>query len=299
MYIVSKYPRALTSENFAAAIARRFFDRSEHAHKIILREGEANNELALLVEGSDGGEDGEGGAFDLVFLDAGKRDYARQRALLLEHNLIRVGGLVVADNVLWAGAVPLHSEALECGDAEASAPPRQRHEKVTRALHDYVAQTAADARWQQLILPLRDGLSVCRRVRPPQPAGAPGQLHGEYSNLMSELSGKPRPPQLPTVPPSPQPPTFPPEGGFVTTFAVWVGGLPPHFDDNSLMQLFGAYGDISSCSVVKDRATGLSRNFGFVNFKSQQDAETAIQNVNGQQVEGRTIHARLKGVIKP
>ena len=80
-----------------------------------------------------------------------------------------LGGLVVADNVLWAGAVPLHSEALERGDAEASAPPRQRHEKVTRALYDYVAQTAADARWQQLILPVRDGISICRRVRPPQP----------------------------------------------------------------------------------------------------------------------------------
>jgi hypothetical protein len=225
-----------------------------------------------------------------VFLDAGKRDYARQRALLLEHNLIRVGGLVVADNVLWAGAVPLHSQALELGDAEASAPPRQRHEKVTRALHDYVAQTAADARWQQLILPLRDGLSVCRRVRPPQPAGAPGQLDGEYSNLMSKLSGKPRPPQPPAVPPG---------GGVVTTFAVWVGGLPPHFDDNSLMQLFSAYGNISMCSVVRDRATGLSRNFGFVSFKDQQDAETAIQNVNGQQVEGRTIQARLKVVMKP
>ena len=65
------------------------------------------------------------------------------------------------------------------------------------------------------------------------------------------------------------------------------------------MQLFGAYGDISSCSVGRHRATGLSRNFGYVNFKDQQDAETAIQDVNGQQVEGRTIQARLKGVMKP
>ena len=85
---------------------------------------------------------------------------------------------------------------------------------------------------------------------------------------MSKLSGKPRPPQPPTVPPG---------GGVVTTFAVWVGGMSPHFDDNSLMQLFGAYGDISSCSVGRHRAAGLSRNFGYVNFKDQQDAVTPKQ----------------------
>lgn len=121
-------------------------------------------EVEVAPEGNHVDEGVEGGAFDLVFLDAGKRDYARQRAMLLDHNLIRVGALVVADNVLWAGAVPLHSEALKRGDVEALAPPRDRNEKVTRALHDYVAQTAVDARWQQIILPLRDGLSVCRRV---------------------------------------------------------------------------------------------------------------------------------------
>jgi hypothetical protein len=181
---------------------------------------------------------------------------------------------------------------LGMGGGTADAPWRlnvdQQEQQMSR---DWDIMTGAAAPRNILARPPQPGQAMggmpfSRFGGPPQPAGAPGQLDGEYSNLMSELSGKPKPPQ---------PPMAPPGGGVVTTFAVWVGGLPPHFDDNHLTQLFGAYGDISSCSVVKDRATGLSRNFGFVNFKSQQDAETAIQNVNGQQVEGRTIQARLKG----
>ena len=86
----------------------------------------------------------------------------RMREVWVHSSDVWIG--VVADNVLWAGAVPLHSEALERGEPSATAQPRERHEKVTRALYDYVAQTAQDARWQQLVLPLRDGLSVCRRV---------------------------------------------------------------------------------------------------------------------------------------
>jgi len=80
--------------------------------------------------------------------------------------------------------------------------------------------------------------------------------------------------------------------------AVWVGGLPPHYDDNTLQQLFAPHGDVSSCSVVLDRATGKSRNFGFVNFRSESDGQAAIEAINAlriQDFDGRTIHARLKG----
>ena len=77
------------------------------------------------------------------------------------------------------------------------------------------------------------------------------------------------------------------------TFAVYVEGLPPNFDDNNLKQLFDPFVDISSCKI-KAGAIGYSTKIGFVNFKYEQDAETAIQNVNGQQVEGYTIQARHK-----
>jgi RNA recognition motif-containing protein len=77
------------------------------------------------------------------------------------------------------------------------------------------------------------------------------------------------------------------------TFAVYVEGLPPNFDDNNLKQLFDPFVDISSCKI-KPGAIGYSTKIGFVNFRNEQDAETAIQNVNGQQVEGYTIQARHK-----
>jgi predicted O-methyltransferase YrrM len=196
----------------AAAIARRFFERSAFTNKIELRHGDASEELALLaaalgqmdgaeelggrsearrVEGlgeretasrvdrasvghRSGGNDGRvkggsssaaaGEAFDLVFLDAGKRDYLAQRQMLVEHGLVRVGGLVIADNVIWAGEVPRHWQQLLQGDAEAHSPARDRRERVTRSLYEYVEKTAEDSRWQQLVMPLRDGLSVARRL---------------------------------------------------------------------------------------------------------------------------------------
>jgi len=60
-----------------------------------------------------------------------------------------------------------------------------------------------------------------------------------------------------------------------------VGGLPPHYDDRQLRGLFAPYGEISSCNVIRDKETGVSRNFGFVNFLSPQDAQNAINSVNG------------------
>ena len=173
-------------DSLAAAIARRFFERSANSHKLLLWQGDAHEELLRLAgsassmaatgvtdaadaadeHGSDHGmrvrRGGKG--FDLVFLDAGKRDYAAQRKMLLQHELINIGGLVVADNVLWAGQVPRYCQALEQGDAAAAAAPASRQEKVTRALHEYVASSAEDPQWQQLVLPLRDGISVCRRL---------------------------------------------------------------------------------------------------------------------------------------
>jgi len=160
----------------AAAIARNFIERSAHGHKINLLLGDASETLASVcaeasrsnaskTSSSANAQKEQHAAFDLVFLDAGKRDYEAQRNLLLLHQLIPVGGLVVADNVVWAGEVPRYSMAIDNGEPAARAPPSDRQEKVTRALYDYVAVTGSDERWQQLVLPLRDGLSIARRVK--------------------------------------------------------------------------------------------------------------------------------------
>lgn len=164
----------------AAAIARRFFDRSAFADKIELRDGDAGEELASLARcsretsscsgnvddarRSAGGSDMAKTAFDLVFLDAGKRDYLAQRHTLVQHGLVRVGGLVVADNVIWAGEVPRHWRKVQEGDADALKPAQNRRDRVTRSLCEYVEETARDSRWQQLVMPLRDGLSIARRI---------------------------------------------------------------------------------------------------------------------------------------
>ena len=57
-----------------------------------------------------------------------------------------------------------HAPACGEGAGAVSSSAMNRQEKVTRALLDYVASTAQDSRWQQVILPLRDGISVARRV---------------------------------------------------------------------------------------------------------------------------------------
>jgi len=84
--------------------------------------------------------------------------------------------------------------------------------------------------------------------------------------------------------------------------AVWVGGLPSHYDDSTLHELFTPYGNVSSCSVVLDRATGASRNFGFVNFSTEEDGLAAIHAINALRIsdfDGRVIQARLKGTNAP
>lgn len=169
---VEKDPRAV-------AIARKFFARSAHGHKIELLVSDTSNALpgmcAEALRGKAGSarssanahttQPSHAAAFDLVFLDAGKRDYEIQRNMLLLHELIPIGGLVVADNVVWAGQVPRYSAALAKGEPAALLPPRNRPEKVTRALYEYLAHTGRDERWQQIVLPLRDGLSIARRVK--------------------------------------------------------------------------------------------------------------------------------------
>lgn len=163
----------------AAALARRFFARSAFAAKIELLNGDAGQQLASIAFSSGQGSNCSGDAddvrvsgvstsrkmeFDLVFLDAGKRDYMAQRDALIQHGLIRVGGLVVADNVIWAGEVPRYWKKVQEGNAEAPIAGQDRRERVTRSLYQYVEDTANSSRFQQLVLPLRDGLSIARRV---------------------------------------------------------------------------------------------------------------------------------------
>jgi RNA recognition motif-containing protein len=70
---------------------------------------------------------------------------------------------------------------------------------------------------------------------------------------------------------------------------LYVGNLEYGVTDSALEQLFAAYGTVESAQVVMDRDTGRSKGFGFVEMKTDQEAQAAIAGLNGQQSGGRSL----------
>jgi RNA recognition motif-containing protein len=70
---------------------------------------------------------------------------------------------------------------------------------------------------------------------------------------------------------------------------LFVGGLSWHTTEEGLREAFGQFGEITEAKVVTDRDTGRSRGFGFVTFVKAEDAETALQQMNGTELDGRSI----------
>jgi len=112
-----------------AAVAQRYFDRSPHGSRITLHIGPALATIATL--------DGE---FDLVFIDANKEGYVDYYEAVLP--LLTERGLIVADNTLWSGTV-----------VEGEGPIVRFNEHV-----------AADPRTVQVVLSVRDGMTLIRRT---------------------------------------------------------------------------------------------------------------------------------------
>lgn len=70
---------------------------------------------------------------------------------------------------------------------------------------------------------------------------------------------------------------------------LYVGNLGYGIGDSDLEKLFTAYGNVGSAQVIKDRDTGRSKGFGFVEMSGNQEAQNAITALNGKEVEGRTL----------
>lgn len=70
---------------------------------------------------------------------------------------------------------------------------------------------------------------------------------------------------------------------------LFVGGLNWKTSDDGLRSAFERFGEITEAKVITDRETGRSRGFGFVTFEENEAADTAINDMNGTQLEGRTI----------
>jgi caffeoyl-CoA O-methyltransferase len=123
------------SEEFTS-IAKRYWEEAGVRHKIDLKLGPALETLRALIA------DGQAGAFDFAFIDADKTNYANYYELALQ--LLRPGGTIVTDNVLWAGKVA--DSAVDDAD--------------TRALRAFNEKLHADERVSLSLLPLGDGLSL-------------------------------------------------------------------------------------------------------------------------------------------
>ncbi len=70
---------------------------------------------------------------------------------------------------------------------------------------------------------------------------------------------------------------------------IFVGGLSWDTSDASLRQAFEAYGSVVEAKVISDRDTGRSRGFGFVTFESPADAQAAIEEMDGAEIDGRAV----------
>jgi predicted O-methyltransferase YrrM len=115
---------------------RTAFKSSRWAEKITSLIGDAKQLLTELY-----------GPFDLVFIDADKSEYPAYYAAIIDK--VRPGGLIIVDNVLWSGHV-------------LKKPSDQDPE--TQIIDQFNRDLTSDSRVEALMLPIRDGLSVLRRV---------------------------------------------------------------------------------------------------------------------------------------
>ena len=70
---------------------------------------------------------------------------------------------------------------------------------------------------------------------------------------------------------------------------IYVGNLSPQTTDDDLRQAFAAYGQVDSAAVIKEKFTGESRGFGFVEMPSKNEAQNAIDELDGKDLMGRTL----------
>lgn len=116
---------------------RAHFDASEYGSRIVLHIGDAEQIIPTLDT-----------RFDLVFIDANKRDYVAYYEMAMQ--VLNPGGFIIADNTLWDGKVVTCTEKI---DAQTAG---------ILAFNDYVA---ADDRVEVVIIPLRDGLTIIHKKK--------------------------------------------------------------------------------------------------------------------------------------
>ncbi len=70
---------------------------------------------------------------------------------------------------------------------------------------------------------------------------------------------------------------------------IYIGNLASDVTEDDLRQAFEPFGEIASAAVIKDKFSGESRGFGFVEMPAKADALSAIENLNGKEVKGQPL----------
>ena len=115
---------------------KKYLDASPHGSQINLHIGNALDIIPALD-----------GPFDLVFIDADKTNYSNYFDLVIDR--MNPGGIIIADNVLWSGKILDEKELAK--------------DKDTKALDAFNKKVHADSRVENVLMPVRDGLMVCRK----------------------------------------------------------------------------------------------------------------------------------------
>ena len=118
-----------------ASIARKFFDKSKYKEKISLIIDDAKNVIENINE-----------KIDLAFIDADKVNYSKYYDMLFSK--LKIGGLIVADNVLWSGKV-----TKDVSDNE------------TQSIKNFNTKVKNDERVENLIVGIRDGIMLCQKIK--------------------------------------------------------------------------------------------------------------------------------------
>ncbi len=118
------------------SMQRRYFDASGYGEQIVQHVGNAKEIIPNLNS-----------KFDLVFMDADKENYVNYFHLVIDK--LNAGGIILSDNVLWSGKV---------------VEPIQPNDEPTKAIVAYNKLLSEDSRVETVILPIRDGLTICRKV---------------------------------------------------------------------------------------------------------------------------------------
>lgn len=127
-------------DQYAANLAQSAFDSSPHGSKIRVELGSALETLHKLAAAQE--------TFDLVFIDADKTEYVKYFQTLLDTSLLAAHGIICVDNTLLQGQPYLYGQRTQNGEAIAQ-------------FNSFVKN---DSRVEQVLLPVRDGLTIIRRV---------------------------------------------------------------------------------------------------------------------------------------